>query len=244
MLEVTMINMRALILIAVCQIFLSIYLILNRKNKAAIFSEIATSVLLFAILNNFTIDVNNICWITVVAALAEYFTVKCLLVLFMWVARVYSFYKIKKVCNKRKKISKSKLKIINKFNRVNYWPRLKLGIPSKAGKMNSKTKVKFDSKGFPKFKSYYMVKLRRKDYRKTREQHFYLANKILYKNILSNARLKAKFSKKQISQLSNGETPNKYTWHHHQDAGVLQLVEYTIHSKTPHIGGYSIWGKK
>ena len=237
-----MTNTSIFILICACQIFLSVYLILKRKNKLAIISEILTSLLLFGVLNKFIVGINNISWNFVFATLLEYFIVKIFLILFMWCARIYSFYAIKRMCNKRIKIGKKKLKIINKFNRVNYWPRLKLGIPAKAGKMHSKTKVKFDSKGFPKFKSYYTVKLRRRDYRKTREQHFYIANKLLYKEIKSNFRLRAKFSKGEIKAFSNGYTPSKYTWHHHQDAGVLQLVDYSVHSKTSHIGGYLIWG--
>ena len=35
-----------------------------------------------------------------------------------------------------------------------------------------------------------------------------------------------------------------YTWHHHQNAGILQLVDEEIHAKTWHHGGYSIWGSK
>ena len=51
-----------------------------------------------------------------------------------------------------------------------------------------------------------------------------------------------KFSSRDIKVISQGDTPNKYTWHHHQDKGKLELVDREIHSKTSHIGGYSIWG--
>lgn len=40
-----------------------------------------------------------------------------------------------------------------------------------------------------------------------------------------------------------GKTPRGYVWHHHQDTGKLQLVNKTIHQKTGHTGGKSIWGK-
>lgn len=243
MLEVSMGEIKLLILISVCQIVFSIYLIVKRRNNIAIITEIISCVLMLCMLNDFSLDINNICFKYIKWTLLEYVLVKLFLVVFMLFARIYSFKAIKKMCNRRKKINKTRMKIFSKLYRVKYWPKLKLGIPAKAGKVHSVTKIKFDSKGFPKFKSYYTVKLRRKDYRKTREQHFYIANKILYKEILSNARLRAKFSKKEIYQLSNGETPNKYTWHHHQDAGVLQLVEHNIHSKTSHVGGYSIWGE-
>ena len=96
--------------------------------------------------------------------------------------------------------------------------------------------------GFPKFKSVYTVKLQHKDYKKSREEHFYIANKKLYNNICSSSRLRMKFSSRDIKVISQGDTPNKYTWHHHQDKGKLELVDREIHSKTSHIGGYSIWG--
>jgi RHS repeat-associated protein len=38
-------------------------------------------------------------------------------------------------------------------------------------------------------------------------------------------------------------TPEDYTWHHHQDYGVMQLIERGIHASTGHTGGFSIWGK-
>lgn len=234
------------IMFGVIQIFLSINLIMGRKNGIAISSEIISSLILFFTLNQFSIDLKNISWWYILLTLIEYIFIKIFLVVFMTIARVYSFYATRNLCRKKKnkKANTFKLKLIRKFNKVKYWPRLKLGLPSMADKRHPKTKVKFDSKGFPKFKSYYTVKLRRKDFRKTREQHFYIANKELYKKILSSSRIRDKFTKQEIRELSQGETPNKYTWHHHQDAGVLELVEYDIHSKTSHVGGYSIWGGK
>lgn len=232
------------IFVGVIQIFLSINLIIRQKNKFAILSEIISSFILLYMLNGFSIDVNSISYSCILFTLVEYFLVKIFLVIFMVIARFYCFYAIKKLYNKKMKISKNRLEIIRKFSKAKYWPRLKLGLPSKAGKRHSVTNVKFDEKGFPKFKSYYTVKLRVRDYFKSREQHFYIANKELYKNILSNSRLRAKFSNNEIREFSKGETPNKYTWHHHQDRGVLELVEFDIHSKTLHIGGYSIWGGK
>lgn len=236
-------KINVLLIGAICQIAISIILIVKRKNKLAIICEILSSLLLFGILNDFNFDLNSIHFESACLTIFEYLFVKVFLVLFMWVARVYAFNAVKKAYNSRRKANKRKLNIINKFNRVSYWPKLKLGIPSKAGKKQRKTKVRFDSDGFPKFKSYYTVILKRRDYHKTREQHFYIANKMLYKAIVSNYMLRSKFSKREIKKFSNGETPSKYTWHHHQDAGKLQLVNNTIHAKTPHVGGYSIWGE-
>jgi hypothetical protein len=33
------------------------------------------------------------------------------------------------------------------------------------------------------------------------------------------------------------QTPNGYTWHHHQTTGRMQLVESKVHMKTGHTGG-------
>jgi RHS repeat-associated protein len=35
------------------------------------------------------------------------------------------------------------------------------------------------------------------------------------------------------------ETPEGYTWHHHQEPGLMQLIERGIHAKTGHTGGFS-----
>lgn len=232
------------ILIGIMQIFLSVNLIIRQKNVMAIISEILTSLVLLFVLSGFSFNVKSISLMNIALVLGEYLFVKIFIVIFMIIARIYCFYAIKSLYNKKRKITKNRLEIIRKFSKSEYWPRLKLGLPSKAEKRHPVTKVRFDKKGFPKFKSYFTVKLQRKDYRKTREQHFNIANKELYKKILSSSRFRAKFSKQQIEQISQGDTPSKYTWHHHQDAGVLELVDNEIHSRTSHIGGYSIWGGK
>ena len=236
------------IIVGVIQIILSVNLILRQKNGIAILSEILSSIILLYMLNEFSIELSTITCNDIALTFVEYIFVKIFLIIFMIIARIYCFNEIKGLWSRnkknKKKVSNNKLKILRKFSKVKYWPKLKLGLASMADKRHGVTKVKFDEKGFPKFKSYYTVKLRRRDFKKTREQHFYIANKELYKKIQSNSRIREKFPDQEIKEFSQGRTPKKYTWHHHQDAGVLQLVEYEIHSKTSHIGGYSIWGSK
>lgn len=36
------------------------------------------------------------------------------------------------------------------------------------------------------------------------------------------------------------ETPEGYTWHHHQDRGRMQLVERNVHRRTGHTGGFTL----
>ena len=231
-------------IVGVFQIFLSIYLIVRQKNRGAIISEGISSLMLLCYLNGFSIEVNsNTCrWICL--TLVEYTFVKLFLVIFMLIARYGSFYIIKSACQSKKKLKASKLRFVKRFSKVKYWPRLILGLPAMANKRHPKTKVCFDEKGFPKFKVYYTVKLKKKYFCETRERHFYMANKILKEDIFSNKKLRSKFSKSQIKQISQYETPSGYTWHHHQDVGVLQLVDAELHSKTHHAGGYTIWGSK
>ena len=117
-------------------------------------------------------------------------------------------------------------------------------MPSMVNKRNTRAGVSFDKDGFPKFKPIAEIILERKYWKKDRDAHFYRANKLLFKKIEKSSRLAKKFTKREISDFKQGNTPSKYTWHHHQDKGVLQLVDYNIHSKVRHNGGFSIWGPK
>lgn len=228
------------LMIGICQIILSINLIVRKKNRWAIATEIIFSLILLYVLNGCSIEVQNNSWVYLGITLIEYISVKVFLVIFMLIARYYCFYRIRYLCRKKKKIGSKKF--IRAINKVEYWPRLKLGLPGKANKISKKTKVKFDSKGFPQFKAYYTVKLRKKYFKESRQRHFYMANKILCEDSIAVRKLKLSIS--QIIELEHYNTPSGYTWHHHQDAGVLQLVDEEIHEKTGHRGGYSIWGGK
>lgn len=235
-----MINYIIATMIWIFQVILSINLIIRKKNNFAIASEIISSCTLLIVLKFISKQMHILLLLEIV--LAEYLSVKIFLIIFMIIARYYSFYKIKSMCTEKKKANPRELKFIRAINKVEYWPKLKLGIPGRANKTDKKTNVRFDSKGFPIFKSYYTVKLKRKDFRASREKHFYIANKMLYKDKTYRSKIKSKLRRKQIKQLAQGCTPDGYTWHHHQNAGVLQLVNEEIHSKTWHHGGYHIWG--
>ena len=185
--------------------------------------------------------------------LSEYILAKILLILIVYIAKRISFNvlviithkeKHKHLCKfliKRKRFLKVQSHI---WNKVQYGIRIKKGMPSMVNRRNSRTGVPFDSDGFPKFKAIAEVKLERRYWKKDRDVHFYRASKILYERIQKSSRLSKKFSRKAINTFKHGELPSKYTWHHHQDKGVLQLVDYDTHSKVRHNGGFSIWGKK
>ena len=234
------------------ELWLSVQMIIKGKNNYASVGELFFSIVLADGLTKLQLSWQQILAVVIL----EYFLAKVLLIIFMIIARKYSFYVIKRLAAEKRKRKNTaftkrysdtrRLKRIKKFYQAQYWPRLKLGLPGMANQTHGVTKVKFDDEGFPKFRSYYKVKLQRKDFKKKREQHFYICNKKLYRAVMSSATLKVnlKLSSKDIKRLEQGETPSKYVWHHHQDAGVLQLVERSIHEKTYHVGGYSIWGGK
>lgn len=57
-----------------------------------------------------------------------------------------------------------------------------------------------------------------------------------------NSEIESRFSKAQIEQIKNGETPDGYLWHHDAETGKMQLVNENIHSQTGHTGGRTLWG--
>ena len=112
------------------------------------------------------------------------------------------------------------------------------------GVKHPKTGVKFNRLGYPIFKKIANCTLKPINFQKTREVHFTICNKRIYNQIMKNPRLKNNFSSSDIEKMRNGLSPSDYTWHHHQQKGVLELVNKSIHNKTAHTGGFSQWGDK
>jgi YD repeat-containing protein len=88
-----------------------------------------------------------------------------------------------------------------------------------AGRAHPKTGVPFDKQGYPNFSAWRHPDV--PDVRialsGTRATDFARANKAA----------------------GLPETPSGFTWHHHQDAGLMQLVETRVHRATGHTGGFS-----
>ncbi|HDR7213472.1 HNH endonuclease [Bacillus cytotoxicus] len=112
-----------------------------------------------------------------------------------------------------------------------------------AGDKHPVTGIPYDADGFPIFKSKGEVILKEADFKKSRTTHFRKCSKALYEQIIKDPDLASKFTKEEIQMFKQGETPKHYTWHHHQDTGRMQLVNYQIHHDTGHTGGYRILGK-
>ena len=127
---------------------------------------------------------------------------------------------------------------VSKDSDVKIFGRLEL-----ANKSHPKTGIKFDQEGFPIFDSFGDMYLEPEDYLKSRGTHFDRASKDLYQQIMANDELARKFTQEEIELFKNGSVPKRFTWHHHQNPGLMQLVDRRIHRQTGHIGGYSIWGK-
>ncbi len=107
------------------------------------------------------------------------------------------------------------------------------------------TKVPYDKDGFPIFEVKYTLYLDKKDFMKDRTPQFKILNKQLYNQVTNNPHLikELKLDEDDLIDLKAGKTPEKYTWHHHQNPGRMELVDSEIHSKTGHTGGQKIWGK-
>lgn len=234
-----------LILLLIVQIVVSLILIYNGKNKLSFLAEAIFSIGLY-LLHNSSIEIK-----VILCYLAEYVLMKTLIFAIVWLAKRFAFYVITVITHKKMRLhkffikKKHFLRIQTKiWNKVDYGVRIKKGYPAMVNKKHPRTGIHFDKDGFPKFKAISTVKLKRKMWRKTREIHFYHASKILYDKIQKSSRLASKFTKKEINEFKEGKVPSKYTWHHHQDKGELQLVEYKVHSEVRHRGGFAIWGKR
>jgi hypothetical protein len=104
--------------------------------------------------------------------------------------------------------------------------------------------VRYDADGFPLFNTQAEVFLPAdKIVVASRSTHFAESNRILGR--MDDAQLRgAGFSDADIAKLRSGETPDNFTWHHHQDVGRMQLVRTSEHDhfRGGHTGGWSLWG--
>jgi intein/homing endonuclease len=122
--------------------------------------------------------------------------------------------------------------------------RRQLGRKDLAGKRHPDSGVLFDSEGYPVFDTEFEMHLDPKDYLRSRGTHFNRSSKAFYNEIQRNPDLvdKLKLIPDEIEDFRVGDVPERFTWHHHQDTGKMQLVDYNTHRLTGHDGGYSVWG--
>ncbi|MDZ5783372.1 HNH endonuclease [Marinococcus luteus] len=95
---------------------------------------------------------------------------------------------------------------------------------------------------FPQFEAGAEVDLPEGLHQASDAKQFQYANKELAAKLEQNPELGSMFNSEQIEQIKNNDTPDEYTWHHHEETGKLQLVDQTIHAESGHTGGKAIWG--
>lgn len=97
---------------------------------------------------------------------------------------------------------------------------------------------------FPVFESNFNAQIPEAAYMDSDTAHFRLANAQLADAIAENPSLAADLglTTTDLQQLQMYQTPAGYTWHHHEQPGVLQLVDTQAHEATAHTGGRLIWG--
>lgn len=94
----------------------------------------------------------------------------------------------------------------------------------------------------PVFESSFDAQLPEDKLQSTDREQFKESNKQLKEAIEKDPELAKKFTGEQLEQIENDDTPDGYTWHHHEDKGKMQLVDTEVHNNTRHTGGKAIWG--
>ncbi|MEK3992807.1 HNH endonuclease [Robertmurraya sp. FSL R5-0851] len=97
---------------------------------------------------------------------------------------------------------------------------------------------------FPIFESNFDVTIDESLYLQSDYVQFSYANVELYEAIQADPSLAEELglTDTDIQALSNGDTPEGYTWHHNEQPGLLQLVNQEEHANTGHTGGRELWG--
>ncbi|SES08092.1 HNH endonuclease [Salipaludibacillus aurantiacus] len=95
---------------------------------------------------------------------------------------------------------------------------------------------------FPVFDAEFDAHLPIDQYQASPYYHQQIANEQLQFAYETDASRFSHFGEDQIEQIIDGETPEGYVWHHHEEMGRMQLVESNMHDPSGHTGGMSIWG--
>lgn len=98
--------------------------------------------------------------------------------------------------------------------------------------------------GFPNFDKWSAIELKlpEETWFKSDVVQFRALNRKVYQRAQSDPNLKEQFTDEELEKLKNGENINRFTWHHHQQPGKMQLVLRDVHGQVRHTGGREIWG--
>lgn len=96
---------------------------------------------------------------------------------------------------------------------------------------------------FPQFESKFDVMLPKELFTEKDRKQAAECNKQLKEAIEKNPSLREQFNEEQLEQIEDGETPDGYVWHHNEEEGKMQLVDFETHQATGHTGGKYVWGE-
>ena len=106
----------------------------------------------------------------------------------------------------------------------------------------AKSGIKYDWRGFPKFKSNFNVQLKPSQF----NSNYYgkICNKQLLAKINKNPVLRRQFTDKDMELLRWKKNPQGKVWHHDPShKGRMQLVDKEAHQQATHVGGNKTWGQ-
>lgn len=99
---------------------------------------------------------------------------------------------------------------------------------------------------FPVFESAFDAQLPEYLEKSSNASQFRDCNNQLKEAVNNDPELRDKFTKEQLEEIENGETPSGYVWHHNEEPCKMQLVKIEDHDRTQggaaHTGGKSLWG--
>lgn len=95
---------------------------------------------------------------------------------------------------------------------------------------------------FPQFESEFDAQLPEDLYLAKDKEQCDECNLQLKEKYDSDPSFREKFTPEQQSDIEAGRTPCGYVWHHNEETGKMQLVDWDTHWNTRHTGGRSIWG--
>lgn len=95
---------------------------------------------------------------------------------------------------------------------------------------------------FPQFESKFDAQLPKDLLQESDSKQFAESNSQLKKKFDSDADFSSQFNERQQDDIKNNRTPYGFVWHHNEEAGKMQLVDYDTHEGTKHTGGKSVWG--
>lgn len=95
---------------------------------------------------------------------------------------------------------------------------------------------------FPQFESKLDVQLPEELEQASDNKQFAECNRQLKEKCENDPEFRSQFTEDQLDDIEHGQTPEGYTWHHSEEKGKMQLVDYDTHMRTGHTGGRNIWG--